>query len=265
MSSILTKITNYKRESELPQAMQETPLAEMKARAADVSPALDFVGALRREQGVSLIAEIKQASPSKGLLTDHFDPLQLAGLYSQNGAAAISILTDEPFFQGHLDYLALVRKHFPIMPLLRKDFVIHPYQVYQARAYGADAILLIAAILPPDELKALLDLSQSLGMAALVETHDRQELETALSVQPNLVGINNRNLNDFSVNIETCLSLCEQIPTKVCCVSESGIHTAEDMRRMAAAGVDAVLVGEALITAHDPAGKIKELCDGGRS
>ena len=263
--SILTKITNYKKESEIPQAMEKTPLDEMKARAAAARPALDFISALRRERGVSLIAEIKQASPSKGVLTDHFDPLELAGLYSVNGAAAISILTDEPFFQGHLDILALVREHFPAMPLLRKDFIIHPYQIYEARAYGADAILLITAILPPEELQALLSLSQSLGMAALVETHNQQELESALSVRLSLVGINNRNLNDFSVNIETCLSLREQIPAGVCAVSESGIHTAEDIRHMADAGVDAVLVGEALITADNPAGKIKELSDAGKS
>jgi indole-3-glycerol phosphate synthase len=199
------------------------------------------------------------------VLTDHFDPLELAGLYSANGAAAISILTDEPFFQGHLDILALVREHYPAMPLLRKDFIIHPYQIYEARAYGADAILLITAILPPDELQALLSLSQSLGMAALVETHNRQELESALSVRPSLVGINNRNLNDFSVNIETCLSLRGQVPPEICCVSESGIHSVEDMHRMASARVDAVLVGEALITADDPASKIKELSDAGKS
>ncbi len=263
--SILTKITNYKKESEIPQAMKKTPLDEMKARAVAAPPALDFIAALRRERGVSLIAEIKQASPSKGVLTDHFDPLELAGLYSANGAAAISILTDEPFFQGHLDILALVRGHFPAMPLLRKDFIIHPYQIYEARAYGADAILLITAILPPEELRALLSLSQSLGMAALVETHNRQELESALSARPSLIGINNRNLNDFSVDIETCLTLRSLVPSEICCVSESGIHTAEDMRRMASAQVDAVLVGEALITADDPASKIKELSDAGKS
>jgi indole-3-glycerol phosphate synthase len=263
--SILTKITNYKREAEIPQAMAAVPLDEMIVRAEAAPPALDFTDALQRESGVSLIAEIKQTSPSKGVLTDHFDPLKLAGLYSENGAAAISILTDEPFFQGHLKYLDLVRRNYPRMPLLRKDFVIHPYQVYEARAHGADAILLIAAVLPPGDLRSLLSLSRTLGMAALVETHNREELDAALSARPTIVGINNRNLNDFSVDIETCLSLRGLVPAGTCCVSESGIHTAADMRRMAAARMDAVLVGEALITADDPAGKIKELRDAGKS
>lgn len=261
---ILTRITNYKRETELPQAMEKTPLVEIKRMAEAAPPALDFITALKREPGVSLIAEIKKASPSKGLMSTHFDPLELASTYTENGAAAISILTDAPFFQGHLDYLRLVRQNFLRIPLLRKDFMIHPYQVYEARANGADAILLIAAILSPDELQSLLSVSRSLGMTALIEAHNRDELEQALSVQSALIGINNRNLDDFSVDIQTCLTLRELIPAGICVVSESGIHTGEDVRRMAAAGMDAVLVGEALITAENPVEKIKELTDAGK-
>lgn len=245
--------------------MKRTPLEEMKILAKAMPPALDFINALKREKGVSLIAEIKKASPSKGLLCEQFDPLEMAVLYSENGAAAISILTDQPFFQGHLDYLKLVKQNFPNIPLLRKDFIIHPYQVYEARAYGADAILLITAILSSNELCSLQNLSRELGMAALVENHNREELEKALGISPALVGINNRDLKDFTVNIETCLSLREQIPAGTCCVAESGIHTVDDVGRLAAAGMDAMLVGEALITAEDQTEKIKELVNAGKS
>lgn len=263
--SILEKITKYKREFEVPRAMERIPLEEMKAVAMAASPALDLVSALRNDMGVSLIAEIKKASPSKGVFCEQFNPLEMAALYSQNGAAAISILTDQPYFQGHLDHLKQVKQNFPNIPLLRKDFIIHPYQVYEARAYGADAILLITAILTSDEIRLLRSLSKALGMSALVENHNRDELEKALDTQPDLVGINNRDLKDFSVNIETCLNLHEMIPADTCCVAESGIHTADDVHRLAAVGMDAMLVGEALITAEDQTEKIKELVHAGKS
>lgn len=263
--SILTKITNFKRESEVPQAMERTSLEEMKAMAMAAAPALDFAAVLKNDAGVSLIAEIKKASPSKGLLCEQFDPLGMAAEYCENGASAISILTDQPYFQGHLDYLKLVRESFPDMPLLRKDFIIHPYQIFEARAYGADAILLITAVLTTDEMGYFQSLSRSLGMTALVENHNREELEKALDIQPDLIGINNRDLRDFTVNIETCLNLRKKIPVETCCVAESGIHTAHDVHRLSAAGMDAMLVGESLITAERRIEKIKELVHAGKS
>ena len=218
----------------------------------------------------ALIAEIKRGSPSRGLLVADFDPLRLAGLYAENGAAAISVLTDERYFGGSLDHLRAVavaqggRAEGP--PLLRKDFICDPYQVYQARAAGADAILLIAASLAPILLAELLALAHDLGMAALVETHDEAELATALASHARLIGINNRNLHDFTISLETTLRLGRRVPAEVCLVAESGIFAAEDVARLAeiergggGRGVDAILVGEALVTAADVAAKVRAL------
>ncbi len=206
------------------------------------------------------------------MLCPDFDPIHLATTYAANGAAAISVLTDEPFFQGNLVYLTQIRSQLASrlnpsdrpdpVPLLRKDFIIHPYQVYEARAAGADALLLIAAVLPDAELAELLSLTQSQGMTALVEVHDRQELMRVLSLAPRLVGVNNRNLHDFSVNLDTCLRLRSLVPPDVCFVAESGIQTRADMARLAAAGVDAALVGEALVTAPDVGAKVRGLIHG---
>jgi indole-3-glycerol phosphate synthase len=270
--TILDRIVDYKRTEELPRRMRELPLETLQARAAATPAPRDFVTALRSAPGVALIGEVKRASPSKGLLRPDFDPVQLASTYAANGAAAISVLTDEPFFQGNLAYLAQIRQRLALrlevgeqprpVPLLRKDFIVHPYQVYEARAAGADAVLLIAAILSEADLAELLSLTQSLGMTGLVEVTSEEELGRVLPLAPRLIGVNNRDLRDFSVDLNTCLRLRPLVPPDVCLVAESGIHTRADVARLAAAGVDAMLVGEALVTAPDVGAKVQELTDG---
>jgi indole-3-glycerol phosphate synthase len=260
--TILERIVEYKRDEELPRRMRDLPLEAMQARAATAPPPRDLVAALRSAPGVALIAEVKRASPSKGLLRPDFDPIELAVTCAANGAAAISVLTDEPFFQGNIEYLAQIRSRLDSQPLLRKDFIIHPYQVYEARAAGADGLLLIAAVLSDSALAELLALTRSLGMTALVEVRSRGELLRVLPLSPRLVGANNRDLRDFSVDLNTCLSLRPLVPAGVCFVAESGIHTRADVARLAAAGVDAMLVGEALVVAPDVAAKVRELVNG---
>jgi indole-3-glycerol phosphate synthase len=244
----------------------------VQAGAALAPAPRDLIAALRTAPGVALIAEVKRASPSKGVLRPDLDPVELAVTYAAGGASAISVLTDERFFQGRLEHLTHIRAqvashpaddHQPQpLPLLRKDFIVHAYQVYEARAAGADALLLIAAVLSDAELEGLLSLTHALGMAALVEVHNEQELRRVLRLAPRLIGVNNRDLTDFSVDLNVCLRLRPLIPPGVCMVAESGIHTRADVARLAAAGVDAMLVGEALVTASDIGAKIRELLDG---
>ncbi len=199
-----------------------------------------------------MIAEVKFASPSRGILVQHPDPLGLAEKYNQAGAAAISVLTDEKFFHGCLEYLRTIHHYLPSKPLLRKDFILDPYQVYEARAAGASAILLIAAYLDPSILADLHALAHELGLDALIEVHDRAELENALKVPGvALIGVNNRDLRTFEVNLQTCLDLRPFVPNTITFVAESGIHNREDVQRLSAAGVDAILVGEALVTSDD--------------
>ena len=272
---------------EVPKMIGSLPQALMEECAAAGPPPRDFVAALRAVPGVALIAEVKRASPSRGLLRKDFNPLQLADIYAEHGAAAISVLTDSPFFFGEMVDLLTIRAHFDDRyeamrqadgsasgdddpsqqvrrppPLLRKDFVIHPYQVYEARAAGADAVLLIAAVLDNTELVELTALTEHLGMTALIEVHTATELARVLPLAPRLVGINNRDLRDFKVRLETCLELRASVPPDVCCVAESGIHTVEDVARLRAAGFDAMLVGEALLTAADVAARVRELTSG---
>jgi indole-3-glycerol phosphate synthase len=263
--TILDRIAEYKRTEELPRRMRDLPLETMQARAAAAPPPRDLVAALRSAPGVALIAEVKRASPSKGVLRPDFDPAHLAVTYAANGAAAISVLTDEPFFQGSIEYPAQIRSLLDSQPLLRKDFIVHPYQVYETRAAGADALLLIAAILSDSVLAGLLALTRALGMTALVEVHSRGELSRVLPLSPRLVGVNNRDLRDFSVDLNTCLSLRPLVPPGVCFVAESGIQTRADVLRLAAASVDAMLVGEALVLASDVAAKVRELVNGRES
>ena len=199
--SILEDIFAHKR-AEVEERQRIRPLPTLRQEAQAAPAALDFTAALRRPPAPALIAEIKRASPSKGLLMADFDPLRLAAQYAANGARAISILTDEHYFQGSLDYLVQVRRQLPNMPLLRKDFLYDAYQVYEARAAGADAVLLIAAGLPAPQLADLQALANELGMAALVEVHTLDELEQVLPLQPKLVGVNNRDLHTFQVNLE---------------------------------------------------------------
>jgi indole-3-glycerol phosphate synthase len=259
--NLLDEIFTHKRAEVAGQKLQ-TPLSAVRAAAEAMPPTLDFVSALRRppQARPRLIAEIKRASPSRGLLNPIADPLALAQIYRDNGAAAVSVLTDQRYFQGSLDDLRAAAGMNPRLPLLRKDFLCDPYQLFQARAAGADAVLLIAAYLDASQLRDLHALANQLGMAALVEVHDAAELEKALAAcRPVLVGVNNRNLRDFSVRLETTLELRAQVPAEVCMVAESGIHTPEDVRRLQEAGVDAILVGEALVTAPDIAAKVRSL------
>ncbi|MBI5943025.1 MAG: indole-3-glycerol phosphate synthase TrpC [Chloroflexi bacterium] len=244
--------------------------AQALRHAAEQSPMpRDFLAAIQRRRfGLrpSLIAELKRASPSKGILAPHLDLFQVADIYTQNGAAAISVLTDEKFFQGKLETLRQLRQNqSPITnyqpPLLRKDFIIDPSQIYEARANGTDAILLIAAALPDDSHFADLHAcAQSLGLTALVEVHDEAETERALKI-PNiqLIGINNRNLATFEVSLNTTERLRPMIPANITVVAESGIFTSADVERLEKANIDAILVGEALVTSEDIPTKVREL------
>lgn len=262
--SRLAEIFAHKR-AELADRRLLRPPAQVRAAADRAPTALDFVAALRSAPArPALIAEVKAASPSRGTLSAAFNPLHLAQTYAANGAAAISVLTDERFFSGALAHLEAVRGSLPGVPLLRKDFIFDPYQVYEARAAGADAILLIVAALSKDQLAELQSLARSLGMAALLEVHTEGELAQALACKPALIGINNRNLHDFSVTLAITEALAPGVPANICLVAESGIFTADDRRRLKqvrrnGSGVDAILVGEALVTAADVAAKTQEL------
>jgi len=263
--TILDDIIKYKRTEELPKQMRLREAALVRAEAALTPPPKDFVAALRAAPGVALIAEVKKASPSKGLLRHNFDPLELATTYANNGAAAISVLTDSRYFQGKLEDLTQIHAHLDQSmgqhrpPLLRKDFIFDPYQVYEARAARADALLLIAAALNDNDLADLFRLTRKLGLTALVEVHNRPELERVLPLQPRLSGVNNRDLHTFSVDLNTCIELRQYVPSGICFVAESGIHTAADVTRLAREGVDAILVGEALVKAKNVGRKVREL------
>ena len=258
--SILEKIVEHKR-------MEIAALdAQELRRAADSAPASrDFVSALKRRrasQSPSLIAELKRASPSKGILAPHLDLFQVADIYTENGASAISVLTDEKFFLGKLETLRELRlTHKAKIPLLRKDFILDKVQLYESRANGADAILLIAAALTEDALFSDLHAcALSLGLTALVEVHDEAETERALKLKDiKLIGINNRNLATFDVSLETTERLRPLIPSNIVVVAESGIFTVQDVERLARAHVDAILVGEALVTSEDIGAKVREL------
>jgi len=218
---------------------------------------LGFAAALKGD-GIRLIAEVKKASPSKGVLRPYFDPMALAKTYAENGAAAISVLTDADYFQGSSEHLAAIRQAVGL-PLLRKDFIYDEYQVYESAAYGADALLLITAILEPKQLENLLAVSRRLGMGCLVEVHDEEELKKALDAGAEVIGINNRNLNTFEVDLTTTQRILPFVPEDKTVVSESGISRREDVKRLEGWGVDAVLIGEALVTARNVPERIKEL------
>ena len=258
--SILEEIFTHKRQ-EVAQAIQALPLAEMRAEAARMAPAHDFIGALKnarkRNAFPALIAEIKAASPSRGVLVPDFNPLRLAQVYTANGATAVSVLTDQRYFKGSLDHLRQVRLQYAGLPLLRKDFIFDPYQVYEARAAGADAILLIVAGLEAVQLVELQTLARRLGMAALVEVHTKEELETALDCQANMIGINNRDLHTFRTSLQTTFRLLPIVPPGILVVAESGIHNPADVGLLYQSGIGAILVGEALVTAPDTAAKVR--------
>ena len=252
-TNILDRIVAAKRD-EVAAGRRHCDLAAMRVRAESQAGARDFVGALRRriESGhAAVIAEIKKASPSKGVLRADFRPADIAASYERHGAAALSVLTDAPFFQGAPEYLAAARAATSL-PALRKDFIVDAWQVVESRALGADAILLIAAALDDAEMRDFEQVALALGMAVLVEVHDERELDRALALRTPLVGINNRNLRTFEVSLATTLALLPRVPAGRVVVTESGIVGAADVRRMRAAGVGAFLVGEAFMRAEDP-------------
>lgn len=255
--NILEQIVWHK-DGEIEKERESFPLQRLQKQLHGAPPIQDFRGALAQSpHPVALIAEVKKASPSKGLLREDFDAVEIARAYDQGGADALSVLTDEKFFQGSFENLARVREGVP-RPTLCKDFILSPYQIYKARRHGADAILLIVAVLSDQDLKYLGKIARSLGMAVLVEVHDLEELDRALGLKDlDLLGINNRNLEDFSVDLQTTKQLLDQrreILQKrdILIVSESGIHHPEDLVFLAEQGVRAVLVGESLITQTDP-------------
>jgi indole-3-glycerol phosphate synthase len=253
MSDILNKIIAVKRE-EVAAALARKPLAAMRADAESRVLTRDFVGALRAKIAAgkpAVIAEIKKASPSRGVLRADFIPADIAQSYAEHGAACLSVLTDKDFFQGGIDYLKQARASCGL-PVLRKDFIVDAYQIYESRVMGADCILLIAACLDDAQMKMLEALAFSLDMAVLVEVHDRAELDRALKLKTPLLGINNRNLQTFEVSLDTTLGLLQEVPADRLLVTESGISTPADVLRMCAAGVHAFLVGEAFMRADDP-------------
>jgi indole-3-glycerol phosphate synthase len=239
-------------------AQQRRPRAELERQLADVPAPRDFRAALQQVPPPALIAEIKKASPSAGVLCQDFNAAALATTYARCGAAALSVLTDAPFFQGHLDHLRQVRQAVSL-PLLRKDFILDEYQLLEARLAGADAVLLIAEILPGSRLTQLRQEAEALGLQALVEIHERDNLLRALDSGARLLGINNRDLRTFTTRLEHTLELAPLVPREVCLVSESGIRTRQDVLRLQAAGVQAVLVGETLMRAANLKVKMAEL------
>lgn len=253
MSDILQKILTVKAQ-EVAAARAAKPLAEICAEAASVPPPRDFVAAIRNKIAAgqaAVIAEIKKASPSKGVLRADFRPAEIAASYAQHGAACLSVLTDQQFFQGSADYLQQAR-HACAIPVLRKDFIVDEYQIYQSRAMGADCILLIAAALSIDQMQVFEALAHKLGMAVLVEVHDANELKFALQLHTPLIGINNRNLRTFEVSLQTTLGLLDGISEERIVVTESGIFHASDVQLMRRHHVHTFLVGEAFMRALDP-------------
>lgn len=253
---MLEKIVALKKEG-VEQRKKVLSLSCLKERIARQRPPLDFASALVGDR-IRLIAEVKQASPSRGILNPNLNPTKLAKTYAEGGAAAISVLTEENYFKGSIDYLAAIREVVRL-PLLRKDFIFDPYQVYESRAYGADALLLIAAILSRPQLEELLSLSHSLGLRCLVEVHKENEVERALRSKARIIGINNRDLDTFNIDIDTTRRLRPLIPQTRIVVSESGIKTRSDTEKLKEWGVNAILVGETLVTAGDVLTKMREL------
>ncbi len=254
---ILDDIIANKKE-ELAASKHRISFVDIKAKAVDAGPIRGFKQILASGSGIRLIAEVKKASPSKGVIREDFDPVAIAGKYEESGAACLSVLTEEKFFQGKLEYLGAIRKTVSL-PLLRKDFVIDEYQLFEARAAGADAVLLIAACLGRDQIADYLGIAEGLGLDVLVESHTYKELDKSLLAGASLIGINNRDLSTFTVSLQTTIDLLKDIPDDRIVVSESGIKTHDHVVMLEKAGVDAILVGESLMRENDIGLKVKEL------
>jgi indole-3-glycerol phosphate synthase len=251
---ILDKIVETKKE-EVAQAKREKPLAVLQGAIDELPPCRNFKAAISGTS-CAIIAEVKCASPSRGRLVENFDPLKIAAAYEQNGAAAISVLTDEKYFLGHMGYLTQIKKEVKL-PLLRKDFIIDPYQIYESRVIGADAVLLIVSCLGA-KLGEFIGLAAQLGLAALTEVHTEDELEIALAAGAGIIGINNRNLDTFVTDINTCKELVRSIPADIVTVAESGIKSRKDIENIMRSGISAFLIGEALVTSSDIGKKLRE-------
>ena len=257
---ILIKILNRKRE-EIAERSATVSIDALKQQCEDADAVRGFIDAIENKINNNLsavISEIKKASPSKGVLREDFDPAEIAKSYAEHGAACLSILTDKDYFQGHEDYLKQARAACDL-PVIRKDFIIDPYQVYEARAIDADCILLIVAALDDDDLQALFNLANELGMDVLMEVHDEQEMARALKTGARLIGVNNRNLRTFETSLDTTLSMLDMVDGNHILVTESGIHTVDDVQLMRANGVNCFLVGEAFMRAENPGEKLAEL------
>jgi indole-3-glycerol phosphate synthase len=254
---ILDKIIAVKKE-ELAFLKQTMPLSELKASIRDFPTSRDFRKAISDRQ-CAIIAEIKRRSPSKGILKEDFDPVKIASIYEKNGAAAISVLTDKEFFGGDKSFLANIKETVQI-PLLRKDFIIDPHQIYETRYLHGDAVLLIAAILEEEELREFINITETLGLSALVEVHSREELDKAVAAKAGIIGINNRNLKTFTTDLKTSLDIAPHIPADRIIISESGIHSRQDIEMLMEAGIHAFLIGESLMCSGNIGLTLNELC-----
>lgn len=255
--SILSEILADKR-SEVYTSRKHTPVAELEKRIADMPPPKKFIEALLAAPAPAIIAEVKKASPSKGVIKEDFDPVAVAKIYEANGAACLSVLTDHTYFLGKLDDLLQIRNAVDL-PLLRKDFMIDDYQLLEARAYGADCVLLIAAALTATELEWMVEGTHALGMNAIIEVHDQEEMESVLATSAKLIGINNRDLHKFRTTLQTTLDLMPMVPLDRIIISESGISKRSDIESLGRAGVRAMLIGEALMREQDIGAKLREL------
>lgn len=260
LPTVLEKI-NARKLEEIAERSRHTPIELLMERTANLEPSRGFVEALQQKLAAELpavIGEIKKASPSKGVIRQDFVPAEIAKSYEQAGAACLSVLTDKDFFMGSEDYLKQA-KTASSLPIIRKDFIVHPYQIYEARDMGADAVLLIVASLPQSILFKLNDLAHLTGMDVLIEVHDEQELSLALQTENQLIGINNRNLHNFETSLDTTIRLLNQIPDDRLVITESGIYQRTDVECMRKAGVNSFLVGEAFMRCEDPGGELRNL------
>ena len=253
---ILDKIIKAKRK-EVDYLKESTSLEALKKAVRDLPSPRDFRKAIKGPE-CSIIAEVKKSSPSKGRIREDFDPLKIASIYEANGAAAISVLTDEEFFEGKKSYLSEIKETISL-PILRKDFIIDPYQIYETRVIGGDAVLLIAGILKEETLRQFINLAKSLGLSPLVEVHSRKEMDKALAAGAGIIGINNRNLKTFSTDLRTSVELTPFVPEDRIVISESGIHSREDLETLMKKGIYSFLVGETLMKAPDIGEKLREL------